>query len=161
MALAWVRDQATIDPKVGRDYIVDMSNWEKRYYGEFVDTSIPDTAKRLLHHYIGIDNYFVKQNLAVKDIETELNKGYIAIVAIDGRKIGIPYYRNGGPRHHEILVIGYDTSTDMFIVNNPGTSKGKGMKIKSAVLQTALQDYPSGNGKSYQTLPPAMIVIYK
>lgn len=161
MALAWVRDQTSIDPKVGRDYIVDMSDWQKRYYGNFVDTSIPDSAARLLKHYIGIENFRVKENISVQDIKEEVAKGFIVITAIDGRKIGNVHYRNGGPRHHELLVTGYDTSTDMFVVNDPGTYKGKGLRIKSSVLQSALKDYPSGNGSSLKSLPPAMITVYK
>lgn len=159
MAVSWAKGETAIDPKVGRDAIVAMSDWELKKYGHYVDTSIQDTAGRLIHEYLGYDDFEVQESITVKDIAREAVAGNLVITAINGRLIGNPHYRNGGPRHHELVITGYERETDTFIFNDPGTRYGEGMRIHGPVLQKALRDYPTGNGRSNTPLPSAMIVV--
>lgn len=159
MAVAWARGQTTIDPKQGRDRIVGISDWEFRNYGHFIDTSIQDTADRIIKGYLKFDNITVKHNITVKDIAAEVFAGKVVITAINGRKLPDPYYRQPGPLHHELVVTAYDRDADLFTVNDPGTMHGHSLQFTGKQLQYALQDYESGNGKSRKLLPPAMIVF--
>ena len=161
MAVAWAKGQTSISPATGRKQIIAISNWEKKKIGFYQDTSIQDTADYILKSYLGFNAIEVRKNISTADIISEIQKGNILLVAIDGRKIGSPYYRKPAPFQHTILVFGYDLATDSFIVNDPGTIHGAGWKVPQVTMQVALQDYPTGNGSSRLTLPPAMIVVKK
>ncbi|MFA6447349.1 MAG: C39 family peptidase [Patescibacteria group bacterium] len=159
MAVAWARGQTSIDLKQGRDRIVGISDWEFRNYGHFIDTSIQDTAERIIKGYLKFDDITIKHNITVKDIAAEVYAGKIVITAINGRKLPNPHYKWPGPLHHELVVTAYDRESDVFTVNDPGTIFGRSLQFTGKQLQFALQDYESGSGKSRKALPPAMIVF--
>ncbi len=159
MAVAWAKGWSTIDKKWGRDQIVAMSNWERKEFGYYVDTSIQDTADRLVKSFIGFSGATVQKNINVKDVAREVWAGNVVIVPIDGRKIGRPYYAHGGPRHHVLLVFGYDRETDTFTFHDPGKTLGANKTIKGPALRAALYDYPSGNGSARTYMPASMIVF--
>ncbi|MHB8831234.1 MAG: C39 family peptidase [Patescibacteria group bacterium] len=161
MAVAWAKGQTSISPYIGRKQIIAISNWEKKNIGYYQDTSIQDTADYILKRYLGFTSIEVRKNIATADIISEIQNGNILLVAIDGRKIGSPYYRKPAPLQHTILVYGYDLATDSFIVNDPGTIHGAGWNVPQATMQASLQDYPTGNGSSRAVLPPAMIIVKK
>jgi len=138
-----------------------MSDWEKLNWNYFVDTSIQDTADRLIRMYLGYPTIEVRENITTDDIQEALRSGAIVMTAINGQKIRIPYHLTPGPRHHMLLVIGYDQKNDVFVTHDPGSRRGANLKIARWKLERALQDYPSGDGSSRVALPPAMIVINK
>jgi len=160
MAVAWAQNK-TIAPLKGRNQIIAISNWEKTNWGYYQDTSIADTADRIIRQYLGYNKIEVRNIVSTYDIQDALRFGNILLVAINGRKIASPYYRHPAPLHHMILLIGYDEKNDAFIANDPGTWHGAGERISREHLQNALQDYPSGDGTARTALPPAMIVIGK
>jgi len=161
MAVAWAKGQIEIDKKWGRDQVIAMSNWEKRRFGYYVDTSIQDTADRLIGEYLQFTNYSVEKDITVKDIAAQVVAGNVVIVPIDGRQIGRPYYARGGPRHHVLVVFGYDRQTDVFTFHDPGKTKGFDKTLAGPALQKALYDYPSGNGRARDYQPARMIVVKK
>jgi len=161
MAVAWAKGQTAISPATGRKQIIAISNWEKKNLGYYQDSSIQDTADYIFKSYLDFYAIEVRKNISTADIISEIQNGNILLVAIDGRRIGSPYYRKPAPLQHTILVFGYDLATDSFIVNDPGTIHGAGWKVPQATMQSALQDYPSGTGASRAVLPPAMIVVKK
>jgi hypothetical protein len=161
MAVAWAKGQTAIDKQWGRAQVIAMSDWEKKKYGYFVDTSIQDTADRLIKEYLGFSGFSVEKDITVKNVAAQVFAGNVVIVPIDGRQIGRPYYAHGGPRHHVLIVFGYDRETDTFIFHDPGKTKGFDRTITGKVLQKAMRDYPSGNGRSRLSSPPSMIVFPK
>ncbi|MDD5438308.1 MAG: C39 family peptidase [Patescibacteria group bacterium] len=161
MAVAWAKGQTSIAPADGRKQIIAISNWEKKNYGYYVDTSIQDTANHIIKGYLKYDKIEVKENITTSDIVSALNQGDIVLVAINGRKIESPYYRKPGPLHHTVVVIGYNANTEIFTVHDPGSSHGANWQVKKDILQSGLQNYESGKGTSRKALPPAMIVVSK
>ncbi len=161
MAVAWAKEQTFISPSQGRKQIIAISNWEKKNFGYYVDTSIQDTANHIIKDYLKYDKIEVKENISTDDIINALDQGNIVLVAINGRKVDSPYYRKPGPLHHTVVVIGYDPATEIFTINDPGSIHGANWKVKKGILQTGLQNYQSGNGTSRKALPPAMIVVSK
>lgn len=159
MAVAWAKGWTSIDKKWGRNQIVAMSNWEKKKFGYFVDTSIQDTADRLVKGYLDFKGVTVQNNITVKNVAAEVFAGKVVIVPIDGRKIGKPYYAHGGPRHHVLVVFGYDRETDVFAYHDPGKTLGYNKTIKGPALQAALYDYPSGNGSARNYYPASMMIF--
>lgn len=161
MAVAWAKGQTSISPSQGRKQIIAISNWEKKKYGYYVDTSIQDTANHIIKGYLKLDKIEVKENISTDDIVSVLVQGDIVLIAINGRKVDSPYYRKPGPLHHTVVVIGYNANTQTFTVHDPGSSHGANWQIKKDILEGGLQNYESGNGSSRKALPPAMIIVSK
>lgn len=160
MALAWVRGEG-LPAEEARNKIISMSDWEETRFGYFRDTSAKDTADRLLRSYAGFENYSVEDDIDANDIKNVLMQGKIAIVPINGTLLGNPYYSNGGPLRHMILMVGYDANRDEFILHDPGTRYGAFIRFSGTRIQNALQDYNSGDQVPVGPSRTAMIVISK
>lgn len=160
MAVKWARGEQFTSAEA-KSAIVGMSDWEKMTFGVFMDTSIDDTAERLLRRYLDFSNFEVKKNIGSADIKSALSQGHVVIVTIDGQRIANPYFQGGGPARHMLVVTGYDSATDEFITNDPGTSLGGGYRYSASVLHSSLRDYPSGDHAPLTALPTAMIIVSK
>ena len=161
MAVAWARGQTTISKSAGRKAIIAMSDWEKKTYGSFVDTSVEDTADRLVRRYLGYQKIGVRNIVSTYNIQDALRFGTIVIAGVNAQVLRPVAHPTVSGNHHMILITGYDPTADIFIANDPGSSRGAGIRITREHLQNALQDYPSGDGTAKTVLPPAMIVIGK
>ncbi len=160
MAVAWARGE-TLSPETAQNKIIGMSDWEESTYGYFRDTSVQDTAERLLHQYEHFDAYSIENNVNAERIKQVLAQGNIVITAMNGTLLGNPYYRGSGPLRHMILIIGYDAAQDEFILHDPGTQFGGSMWFPVSRVENALQDYYSGDQVPVGPPRTAMIVISK
>lgn len=158
MAVKWARGQ-TFTPEEAKVAIIGMSDWEKSTFGEFMDTSISDTADRLLRGYLAFDHYEVRKDIGIDDIRAAVVVGHPVIIAVNGQALNNPNFLGGGPLRHMLLVTGFDEATQEFITNDPGTRMGENYRYSSATIQAALRDYPSGDHVPLATLPTAMIVV--
>jgi len=158
MTVKWARGE-TFTPTEARDTIVGMSDWEKTQFGTFEDTSVADTASRLLKTYLSFTTFTVQQNIGTNDIIAALKNDQIIIVAVNGQKLSNPNFVNGGPLRHMLVVTGYDAATDEFVTNDPGTQFGANYRYSRSTLSAALMDYPSGNHVPVTTLSAAMITV--
>lgn len=158
MAVSWARN-SSFTPTEARDEIVSASDWELQTYGYSQDTSVQDTADRLFRKFYDFQNVAVRNNISTDDIRRALENGQLVVTAINGQKIGNPYYTGAGPLRHMLLVVGYDANTDEFIVHDPGTRYGAYMRFSSERLQNALQDYTSGEQAPVGAARTAMIVV--
>jgi len=159
MAMSWVRgiletkEQAKID-------IAVITQFEDKTYGSAVDRSAADTAG-LLKDYYGYQNVEVRSEIGSQDIKTEISRGNLIIVPINGQILKNPFYTPPGPEHHMIVIIGYDVSSDEFITNDIGTRHGEKYRYGAARLGAALQDYPTGDHLPSVPGATAMIIIKK
>ncbi|MFZ2682310.1 MAG: C39 family peptidase [Patescibacteria group bacterium] len=158
MALAWAKGES-LTPASAAATIIAMSDWEEQTFGYFQDTSIQDTATRLMATYSNFTNYAVKTPANLTDLIVSLNAGKIAIVPINGQVFSPFHYTPPGPARHVIVVHGYDSATQMFSVHDPGTSSGANLQVTAQVLDTAWRDYASGEQIPIPELPNAMIVV--
>lgn len=157
MALAWANG-TELSAADAREAIIAMSTWENETYGSYYDTSIDDTAERLLRQYMDYDNITVAHDVTVDDIRAGLESG-VVLIAANGVALGNPNYVGAGPDRHMLLVIGYDAATDEFITNDPGTRLGASYRYSSATIASALRDYLSGNHAPITPMPTGMIVV--
>ena len=158
MAMLWVQQKGFISPKEAEKAISAISNFAQKNYGEFRDTSIEDTAT-IMKDYFEYQNIEVKNDITAKDIKSELAKGNVVIAAINGQKIGNPFYTPPGPLQHMLIVKGYDAQKKEFITNDPGTRRGEGFRYKEDILEAALQDYATGYKEPIREIRKSMIVI--
>jgi hypothetical protein len=145
MALGWAQATTGFDYRVAQQHLIDISEWQKTTYGEFIDTSLHDTADRLLKTYHGYTNYEVVYDITEEDILEELYHGNIMILHINGTLLGNRFYSGEGPVQHAIVLHGYDPVTNEFIISDPGTRRGDDMRFPVENIIRALQDYETGN----------------
>jgi hypothetical protein len=160
MAVAWARGEA-LSLTDARDSIIAMSDWEKKMYGTFEDTSVQDTADRILGEYLKFTKSEVKKNIGTEDILQALQDGKIVITAVNGQKLHNPNFVAGGPLRHMILITGYDAGTKSFITHDPGTRAGANYHYPATTIAGALMDYPSGNHAPLVAMPTGMIMVSK
>jgi len=119
----------------------DMVSWETDHgYG----TSI--TLQQL--NQIAIDYYGLKTGHVVSvssylDLKKELAAGHPIITGMAGKLLPNPYFSNGGPNYHMLVVKGYDATG--FLTNEPGTYRGNGYHYDYGIFFTALHDWNAQN----------------
>lgn len=74
-----------------------------------------------------------------------------------GKELGNPYFSNGGPLYHVLLVKGYKYP-DKIITNDVGTKNGANYIYTWDVLKSAMHDFATpiqdGEKKILEVLPP-------
>lgn len=157
MSMKWVRGE-TLNKNEAEEEIIKISDFEKKNFGWFRDTSIADTAK-VIELYFEYKNIEVKNNASKDDILSELLKGNIVIAAMDGQKLGNPYFTPPGPVNHMLVIIGYNLEKDTFITNDPGTKHGQNYEYSRQVLENSIRDYPTGSHEPNYEINKNVIVI--
>jgi hypothetical protein len=142
MAMAWTRGK-TFSVANAEKEILDISAWEGKILGFAIDASIADTA-RIFREYYNYQDIEVLKNITSDDIKKELMKGRIVIAPADGKILANPHYTPPGPDQHMLVVSGYDSKTDEFITNDPGTKFGEKYRYDAGVFEAAIWSYPSG-----------------
>ncbi len=160
MAYAWVNN-SPLAPEEARDMIVAMSNWEEQNFGYYIDTSINDTAERLMKSYLGLDVQVVSNEATLTDIKQTVLAGKLVALPINGQLMQPFYYTPPGPERHMILIVGYDPGRDIFTAHDPGTSQGQSLEITSGTIETMWRDYASGKKVPIPSLPKSFITINK
>ena len=156
MAMHWVEEKP-LSVEKARVEILAMAEFQNKKTGSFYDTSAADTAQ-LMRDYFNYQDIKVQQNIDTDDIKTELFRGNLVIVPVNGRIVRNPFFTSPPPAHM-FVVVGDDADTKEFIVNDPGTQHGQMFHYAENVLNAGLQDYPTGRGEPITEVHKVMIVI--
>jgi len=140
--------------------IRNISDFSYKLLGHFHDISNEDTLK-LLKKYFKYNNAYLENKLSVETIKSKLSEEKILIVAVNGDKLENPNYQIPKPANHKIVIVGFDDTTQEFITNDPGTSRGGGFRYKYYKLIEAITDYPTGYRESFEEVILTMIVVEK
>jgi hypothetical protein len=159
IAVTWSKKQILPKGKRAETALTKIANWEQAIYKNYHDTSIKDTANRILKVYFNFANYQVRNNVTVTDIITELSHGNIIIAPMDGTKLGNPNFKKPGPPHHMLVIIGFNAKTNEFITNDPGTRNGTSYLYAETTIDNAWRDYPTGQHLPTIGIKKDMIVI--
>ncbi len=142
MAMAWVEGR-TFSVAGAEKEILDISAWEEDVFGFAIDSSIADTT-RILREYYKYQNVEILKNITAEDIKKELSKGRIVIAPADGKLLANPHYTPPGPDQHMLIITGYDSKTNEFVTNDPGTKFGEKYRYDVNLFENAIWSYPSG-----------------
>lgn len=74
------------------------------------------------------------------DLKNELVAGHPIIVPVYAPALKSPYYVSGGPDYHVLVLTGYDDADGVFIVNDPGTKDGEGLRFPYDTFMSAIHD---------------------
>lgn len=158
IAVYWARGQ-TFDKNMAKKEILSAAKYQEVLYGEYRDTSAKDTLERIIKGYLKYDNAYVLEDVSVEDIITQLHKGNLIIVPLNGRELKNPHFTQPGPERHMLVINGYDPLEKVFATQDPGVMNGEGYKYPKEVLYKAIRDYSSGYHVSILTVEKRAIVV--
>lgn len=138
-----------------RDQILDLVDYEMDQFGDYEHTSVDQTAK-ILEDYLGLETV-IHENPGLDDIKEVLADGHFIIMTFAGKELGNPFFKNGGPVYHAVLVKGYKKDNKI-IVHDVGTRNGEDYVYSWNVIENALHDYAEpiddGAKRMIEVLPP-------
>src|SRR4030042_674403 len=143
MVIKWIKGER-LSKEEAEIKLIAISEWEKREYGNFHDTSAKDTLERIIIGYFKYENAHLKNNASLENIKEELAAGNAVIAPMDGQKLNNPYYTAPGPERHMLVIRGYDADKKEFITNDPGTRRGEGYRYNEDHFFSSIRDYPTG-----------------
>ena len=159
MVMSYVNRQLINNPDYASQKMLEIKTFEESRFGYYQDTNAEETAI-IMREFYDYTRVRVVYDPKIEDIKKALGEGKAVIMPAAGRMLGNPYFQIPGPLYHMIVIKGY-TKTGNFITNDPGTRKGKGYRYKADVLQTSLEEYPTGNHIPLIDHRTAMIVVSK
>lgn len=115
---------------------------------------------------VGIINSFfpwearVINNPTLEQIKNEISSSRPVILPVYGRALRNPYFRDGGPNYHALVISGFDDNTKEFIVEEPGTKRGANFRYSYERILSAMHDYLP-NGRTRYGQPVAIFTSRK
>ena len=109
-----------------------------------------------------VENYFnykteIIYDLNVEKIKNYLDRGIPVIVPANGKKLDNPYFSNGGPEYHMLVIKGY--LGDNFITNDPGTKRGLNFIYTSENLLYSIADWDIKKSHVNMELKNGLIIL--
>lgn len=92
------------------------------------DTMYPDAGRA-----------WILDNPSIEDIKSQIAKGNLIIAPTAGRLLNNPFFINGWPRFHTILIVWYDER--YFYVNEVGMSNWADFKYTHDTVMYAMHDF--------------------
>lgn len=104
-----------------------------------------ERVQQATEHYIGSAGRII-ENPTVEELKDLLASGHPILAVADGKTLQNPYFTNGGPVYHALIIRGY-TPTH-FITNDPGTRHGEAFQYTYDNLMSSLKDWNNGDVKN-------------
>lgn len=119
--------------------ILNIINIKEKYIGKSIDENA-ETIIYLINNFLPWEAYTVK-NPTLIDIKSEIDNNRPVILPVHGKYLYNPYFKNGGPDYHTIVISGYDDAKQEFIVQEPGTKYGLDFHYSYDTILSAMHDY--------------------
>lgn len=84
----------------------------------------------------------IVEDPSLEDIKKQLTNNQPIIAPVYAPDLN---YSIGGPDYHVIVITGYDDETNEFIVNDPASENGKGLRFDYDIFMKAIHDLNEGN----------------
>lgn len=128
------------------EQILDLVEWEKKRFGAYEHTTVEQTTQ-ILEEYFHLKTR-IHDNPSFDQVKEILNRGNLIIMTFAGKRLYNPFYRNGGPLYHAMVIKGYKKGQKV-ITHDVGTRRGENYIYRWSVIWDALHDYaePIEEGK--------------
>jgi len=136
------------------DILSAMVKWQEDNWGGHHNLPADKVAELIYATF----NYRVEvvEDLTAVKLKYYLDQGQPVIIPADGRKLANPYFKNGGPAYHMLVVKGY--VDDKFITNDPGTMHGADFVYSEENLFYSIHDW---NTEKDQAIGPSVgLILY-
>ncbi len=125
-----------------KEELQDMVDWEEaKSWGGSISI---ERVQQVTEHYVGTGGRII-QDPTVDQLKGLLAAGHPILAVADGKTLENPYFTNGGPVYHALVIKGY-TPTH-FITNDPGTRHGADFQYTYDNLISSLKDWNNGDVK--------------
>ncbi len=129
-------------PEQFRDQILTLVDWENKTFGDYKSTNAKEIVQ-MLHDELGL-NAVIHSNPSFEDVQQVLAEGHLIIMTFDGRELNNPFYTNGGPDYHAMVIKGYKEGQKV-ITEDVGTKHGENYVYDWSTLENASHDYTTPN----------------
>ncbi|MCG8569955.1 MAG: C39 family peptidase [Spirochaetes bacterium] len=113
--------------------------WENKEFGDYKHTSVEQTAW-MVNQYFQLKTK-IHENPTIEDIAHIISKGNLIVAPCAGKLLENPYFINGGPRYHMIVIKGYDLEKNLIITHDVGTKRGADFTYSWTSLSEAIHDW--------------------
>lgn len=136
---AFYKNKKSLSKEEAELAIQDLIKWEQEKYGYFEDT-VSEQGAEMLEEFFKLSGAKVIYDITIDDIKKKLAQGRPVVVPAAGKLLKNPYFRNGGPLYHMLVIKGY-TKDNRFITNDPGTRRGADFTYTMDALYNAIHDW--------------------
>lgn len=119
--------------------LLRLVGWEMDYFGAYEHTSVAQTVEMIKINY-GLETV-VHENPTFEDFQKILSEGHLIVAPMAGKLLYNPYFKNGGPVYHMIVVKGYDANKMQIVTHDVGTRSGANYVYSWSTISNALHDY--------------------
>lgn len=156
MVHAYLEGAGAFTPDEADRQILAMVDWETDRFGYYKDTDA-DEVVIIAKEYYGYAKARVVPIASLEQVKAQVDKGIAVILPAAGRLLRNPYFTDGGPPYHMLVVKGY-TKDGKIITNEPGTRRGADYLYDPAVLWNAVHDW---NGGKVEEGRKVMVILEK
>lgn len=136
-----------------RAEILALVDWENNTFGSYEHTTVEQTA-RMMREALNFSDFEIVENPTVDQMKGILAKGSVIVAPFSGKDLKNPFYSNGGPLYHMMVIRGFDSRN--FIVNDVGTKRGENFIYPISRIMETLHDW---NDTSIQLGAKRVIVV--
>jgi hypothetical protein len=143
-----------LDKPTASKELLQINKIKENHLGKSLDEDANKIIS-LVNNFLSWETKLVK-NPTLEQIKKEIDMGRPIIAPVHGRYLYNPYFRNGGPDYHAVVISGYDEEKQEFITQEPGTRYGFNFRYKYDTLLNALHDFLPG----YKTKEGQKIALF-
>ncbi len=118
--------------------ILGLVDWENKTFSDYKHTSVNQTAQ-MIQAYFGFSDFEIVDNPTVNQMKAALAKGSVIVAPFSGKDLKNPFYSNGGPMYHMMVIRGYDSQN--FITNDVGTKRGENFIYSYGRIMETIHDW--------------------
>lgn len=137
-----------------REEILNIFDFKNGAFGVSLDESM-STVAAIINRSNLVWRATVVDEPTIQDMRTELAAQRPIIAPIYAPALENPYYTDGGPDYHVVVIVGYDDVAGEFIVHDPGTRRGEDFRYGYQEFHEAISDFLSD--EDYESGPTRVI----
>ncbi|MBN2546189.1 MAG: hypothetical protein JXB50_10360 [Spirochaetes bacterium] len=119
--------------------LLKLIEWEKARFGDYLHTNVKHT-EIMIREYFNLRTK-IHKNPTFEDIASIIAKGNLIIAPFSGKLLDNPYFTNGGPRYHMLVIKGYNKEKQSIITHDVGTRRGADFVYSWDNIQESLHDW--------------------
>ncbi|MDP2683999.1 MAG: C39 family peptidase [bacterium] len=129
----------TFTTNKAKEAILQIIDIREKFIGVSLDENA-ETITKIINNFLTWEAHIVK-NPTLEQIKAEIDANRPVIMPVHGKYLYNPYFKNGGPDYHSIVISGYDEEKQEFIVQEPGTRYGLDFRYSYDTIVNAMHDF--------------------
>ena len=145
----------TLSKEQFKKEMLAMIPLQEKAFGTYFSIPMHDLKSVYDTIYPDIGKTWILDNPSIDDIKSQLAQGHLVIAPTAGKLLGNPFFINGWPTFHTILIIWYDDT--YFYTNEVGMSNGENYRYTHDTVMYAMHDFVR-NGNVTQWAKLVMVI---